>query len=142
MLVEATTPTEVYVDNDWSGSTGDFITDVNPEIVGNQLGIFGITAFASINAALGKVTTTGTVYVNDGTYATEDIDLTTNQTITLLNDPLSTGSTVTVASPRIIWRGHAIPLHRQEALSGAYRLERPASPVPSRVGGELRLAPR
>ncbi len=36
-------------------------------------------------------------------------------------------------------RGIPVPLHRQEAVAGADRLQRPACPIPSRVGGELEL---
>ena len=36
-------------------------------------------------------------------------------------------------------RGRDLPLHRQEALAGALRFERPACPVPSRVAGELEI---
>ncbi len=38
-------------------------------------------------------------------------------------------------------RGHHAPLHRQEALAGALKLERPACPVPARVAGELEFLP-
>ncbi len=49
----------------------------------------------------------------------------------------------TAASDRdgvaVTTRGNPVPLHRQEAVSGADRLQRPACPIPSRVGGELKL---
>jgi hypothetical protein len=38
-------------------------------------------------------------------------------------------------------RGGPAPLLRQEAMTGALRLERPACPVPARVSGDLRLLP-
>ncbi|GJM44210.1 MAG: hypothetical protein DHS20C21_10520 [Gemmatimonadota bacterium] len=43
-------------------------------------------------------------------------------------------------SDAVTVRGPAAPLHRQAALSGALRFERAACPVPSRVGGQLRLS--
>jgi autotransporter-associated beta strand protein len=69
VLVEATTPATVYVDDDFTQSPGQTIADADLGTAGNQPGVFGVTAFATIADALAAVAAGGTVVVNAGTYA-------------------------------------------------------------------------
>ncbi len=58
----------IYVDKDWSGlTTGTYITDADPVMPGNQAAVFGINAFASINAGIAAASAGGVVIVNAGT---------------------------------------------------------------------------
>jgi fibronectin type 3 domain-containing protein len=71
VLVEASTPMTVYVeDTTWNSLTpGTVIADADFGLSGNQPAIFGVTAFTTITDALAAVSSSGTVIVNDGTYA-------------------------------------------------------------------------
>lgn len=105
VLVENSTPTVVYVDDSFTQSDGTPIGDADLGTTGSQSAIKGITAFATINAALATVTTSGTIIVNGGTYA-ETVSLTGTRTLrvtgpdsaqTVIIDDLTTIAGTTVA---------------------------------------------
>ena len=74
VLVDATTPTTVYVDDNFTQNNGQVIADADLGTSANQDAVFGINAFSTIADALAAVAAGGTVIVNDGTYL-EDITL-------------------------------------------------------------------
>ncbi|TWT85946.1 Cohesin domain protein [Posidoniimonas polymericola] len=76
--------TDVYVDDDWAGST----TGIDPDGSGPATK-FGVDAFDNITDALAAVAVGGTVYVFDGTY-TEALNL--DREVTLLADTLGGAS--------------------------------------------------
>jgi autotransporter-associated beta strand protein len=70
----------VYVDDSFTGNSGDLIADADLGTTGNQPATFGVNAFNTIAQALTAVTSSGTVIVNDGTYA-EAVALAGTQTL-------------------------------------------------------------
>ena len=74
ILVVAVAPDPIYVDDDFSGSLGDPIADADggPPV---SPATFGLSAFTNLADALGAVTPTGTIIVNDGDYSAEDITI-------------------------------------------------------------------
>jgi autotransporter-associated beta strand protein len=86
-----------FADDDWSAlSDGALIQDADPVTAGDQSVIIGVTGFGTIEAALTKVGATGTVFVNNGTYA-EAVTL-SSQTLRMLGTNPSTAGTVTINS--------------------------------------------
>jgi|GEM_PF-5940470 len=64
VLVEATQPALVYVNDDWAGlNDGQLIADVDPLTAGLQPGVFGVNAFGDIAPALAAVAANGEVFV-------------------------------------------------------------------------------
>jgi autotransporter-associated beta strand protein len=81
VLVEATAAPVAYVDDAWAALVaGTIITDADLGATGDQPAVFGVTAFATINAALTSSATNGTIIVNDGVYA-ETVNLTGTRTL-------------------------------------------------------------
>ncbi|MEJ6634228.1 MAG: cadherin-like domain-containing protein [Akkermansiaceae bacterium] len=72
----------IYVDDDFSGSIGDSIADADGGAPVSSA-LFGISAFSSLADALGAVTPTGTIIINDGDYSTENVTLTDTVTLQL-----------------------------------------------------------
>jgi fibronectin-binding autotransporter adhesin len=105
----ALTPATVYVSPTWSILTnGTLIADADFGSGGNQPAIFGFDAFASINAALAAVSSSGTIIVNSGSYA-EAVSLDGTQTLQITGpDALQTviiNSLATAAGQKIIIQG-------------------------------------
>lgn len=99
VLVEASTPATVYVDDSWAGfNDGQSIADADPVTGGSQFAVYGVTAFSSVTSALGAVTSSGTVYVNDGSYASDAVNLTGTQIIKILGTDAVTAGSVTFGS--------------------------------------------
>ena len=80
VIVENSTPTVVYVDDSFTQTDGTLIADADLGTTGSQAAVKGITAFASINAALAAVSSSGTIIVNGGTYS-EAVSLTGTRTL-------------------------------------------------------------
>ncbi|MCL4207851.1 MAG: autotransporter-associated beta strand repeat-containing protein, partial [Pirellulaceae bacterium] len=92
------TPAEVYTDPSWSAlNNGDAITDADPVTAGDQGAIFGQNAFASVNAAVAGVSSSGTIFVNSGAYP-ENVNLTGSLTLKLLGTDASTPGTIAFGS--------------------------------------------
>jgi fibronectin-binding autotransporter adhesin len=70
----------VYVDDSFTGNSGQVIADADLGTSGDQAAIFGINAFTSVASALAAVSTSGTVIVNAGTYA-ETVSMSGTQTL-------------------------------------------------------------
>ena len=82
VLVDASTPSTVYVNSAWSSlNAGQIITDADPVTSGNQTAVFGVTAFATIQAGVTAVASGGTVNVLAGTY-NEAVSVTKSVVIT------------------------------------------------------------
>jgi len=95
VLVEASTPTTVYVDDSFSGNVGQVIADADLGTTDNQLALFGVTAFTTINAGLAAVADGGTIVINGGTYG-EAVSLTGTRAIRVTG--LNAAQTVTINS--------------------------------------------
>lgn len=98
IAVTSVAPDPIYVDDDFSGSIGDSIADADG---GSSVSpaTLGVSAFTNITDALGAVTPTGTIIVNDGDYSSEAVSLTDTVTLQLTGSGgTSGGSTVTIAS--------------------------------------------
>lgn len=72
----------IYVDDNWTNSTifpdGTVLTDTDPMMAGDQWGVIGLNAFATVNGGLAAATagTQGQVIVNSGDYSTENANVT------------------------------------------------------------------
>lgn len=80
VLVENSTPTTVYVDDNFTGNMGQVITDADLGTTGNQSAVFGVNAFTTLAAALSAASSSGTIIVNAGTYA-ETVSVSGTQTL-------------------------------------------------------------
>ncbi|WP_417394712.1 LamG-like jellyroll fold domain-containing protein, partial [Gimesia chilikensis] len=78
-----------YVDTTFTGVNGTFITDADPNQIGDQNAVIGVNAFNSIQAAIDSVDAGGTVNILAGTY-NENVNV--HKSVTL--DGVGTGSTV------------------------------------------------
>jgi len=75
IIYSASNPDPIYVDDSFVGNLGDPIADADLGAAGAQAATFGLNAFTSVTGALGAVTPTGTIIVNDGDYSTENVVL-------------------------------------------------------------------
>jgi fibronectin-binding autotransporter adhesin len=72
----------IYVDDNWTNSTdfrlGTVITDTDPIMAGDQWGIIGLNAFATVNGGLAAAAAgvQNQVIVNSGNYSTENANVT------------------------------------------------------------------
>lgn len=80
VLFNADAPTVVYVDDDFSGSYAQFMTDADLGTNLNQPALFGVSAFDNLADALAAVSSGGVIVVNDGVYS-ESITLAGTQTL-------------------------------------------------------------
>lgn len=97
ILIEATTPTVVYVSAAWTPGfyVGQTIADADPVTAGSQSAVFGVTAFATVGGGLSAVAPGGTVYVNSGDYSTEAVTVANGLTVRLLGTAPATPGIVT-----------------------------------------------
>jgi autotransporter-associated beta strand protein len=107
VLVEASTPTTVYVDDDWTNlGDGTAIADADPVASGNQAAVAGINAFAVIQAGVSAVAAGGTVKINphgsnsspSGAYA-ENVSIARTLTLDGNGGPAGTTATTVVITP-------------------------------------------
>uniref|UniRef100_UPI0030D83D28 beta strand repeat-containing protein n=1 Tax=uncultured Gimesia sp. TaxID=1678688 RepID=UPI0030D83D28 len=91
VLEDRTLLTTFFVDDDFSGLTnGDAIVDIDPETMGDQAGVFGTDAFATIQAAVTAAVAGDTINIADGTYA-EDVTVNTSVTLQGANAGIAAG---------------------------------------------------
>ncbi|MGB3118138.1 MAG: autotransporter-associated beta strand repeat-containing protein, partial [Verrucomicrobiales bacterium] len=95
VLIEATAPSVVYVDDSFTQNPGQTISDADLGTTGSQGAIFKVNAFATLTEALAAVSTGGTIIINAGTYA-ETVSLTNGKTMEITG-PDSAG-TVTISA--------------------------------------------
>ena len=82
--------TVLYVNDQFTGTPGVTIVDGDLETPGSQDALFGVTAFASIDAALtANAGFTGAIVVNGGTYAAASLAGGGNVTLRLVQDGVS-----------------------------------------------------
>lgn len=83
IIYTAVAPDPIYVDDSFTGTIGDPVADGDLGDAGAQPATLGLNAFTTLTGALGAVTPTGTIIVNDGDYSTEDATLADTVTLQL-----------------------------------------------------------
>jgi hypothetical protein len=103
-------PSTVYAASDNFGLTsptfGQTVADADETTPGNQPAVYGATAFGSITAALGAISTSGTVLVNAGTYAETPTAIGT-ETVRLLGNAI-VNSLVSLAGATVDVQGNIL----------------------------------
>ncbi|MCY2981380.1 MAG: right-handed parallel beta-helix repeat-containing protein [Planctomycetota bacterium] len=86
----------IYVDDNWTNSTnfpvGTVITDTDPIMAGDQWGIMGLNAFATVNGGLAAAAAgiQSQVIVNSGNYSTENANVTKAGLVVIFQEGAST----------------------------------------------------
>ncbi len=99
-ILVSSIPAKTYVDDAWTGLSHGQAVDVDPIAPGSQDGVFGVNAFASIQAALDAVGNNGAVIVNAGTY--NESPLVDNGKILKFVDTTTLNGDVTVGPGTVI----------------------------------------
>ena len=86
----------IYVDDNWTNNAnfpvGTVITDSDPIMAGDQWGIMGLNAFATVNGGLAAAAagTQNQVIVNSGNYSTENANVTKAGLVVIFQEGAST----------------------------------------------------
>lgn len=116
VLVDASTPATIYVDDSFIQNDGQTVDDADLGDSGNQSAVYGVNAFNNLADALNAAGPDTNIILNGGDYGSETITLTDNQileitgpnTVTAAQSTVTIGSVSTSADAEIIIEGNSI----------------------------------
>ncbi|MCB1130481.1 MAG: hypothetical protein KDN05_05080, partial [Verrucomicrobiae bacterium] len=83
IIIANSAPSVVYVDDSFTESMGDPVTDADLGTGGDQSAIFGYSAFRTVSGAAAIVDPAGSIVVNDGDYSGDSATITGTMTMQL-----------------------------------------------------------